>query len=69
MSTLTVTAKGQITLPEDVLQHLGAAPGDKLRVMKLPGGRIELQLVKPKQGAGGGAGGVRGPRFEQSPEF
>lgn len=50
MSTLTVTAKGQVTLRKDVLQHLGAAPGHKIRVTKLPGGRIEVQSVKPKRG-------------------
>jgi hypothetical protein len=38
MSTLTVTAKGQITLPNNLLKHLGVRPGEKVAVAKLPGG-------------------------------
>jgi hypothetical protein len=30
MSTLTVTAKGQVTLRKDVLEHLGVHPGEKI---------------------------------------
>ena len=30
--TLTVTAKGQITLRKEVLNHLGVRPGDKLDI-------------------------------------
>lgn len=40
MTTLTVTAKGQITLRQDLLKHLGIGPGQKLDVEKLPDGRI-----------------------------
>jgi len=29
MSNLTVTAKGQVTLRKDVLEHLGVHPGEK----------------------------------------
>jgi bifunctional DNA-binding transcriptional regulator/antitoxin component of YhaV-PrlF toxin-antitoxin module len=29
MSTLTVTAKGQVTLRKDVLEHLGVHPGER----------------------------------------
>ena len=42
MSTLTVTAKGQVTLRKDVLEHLGVHPGEKITVDKLPDGRIEF---------------------------
>lgn len=42
MGTLTVTAKGQVTLKKDLLEHLGVRPGDKIDVRKLPGGRIEV---------------------------
>lgn len=38
---LTVTAKGQVTLRQSVLQHLGVRPGDKIEISLLPGGRIE----------------------------
>jgi AbrB family looped-hinge helix DNA binding protein len=46
MSALTVTAKGQVTLRKDLLQHLGVQPGDKVAVEKLPDGRIEMRAVR-----------------------
>ena len=45
MGTLTVTAKGQITLRKDLLQHLGVHPGEKVSVDKLPDGRIEMKAI------------------------
>lgn len=45
MSTLTVTAKGQITLRQDLLKHLGIGPGQKLEVEKLPDGRIMVKAA------------------------
>jgi bifunctional DNA-binding transcriptional regulator/antitoxin component of YhaV-PrlF toxin-antitoxin module len=47
MSTLTVTAKGQVTLRKDLLKHLGVHPGEKITVDKLPDGRIEMKAVQP----------------------
>jgi len=47
MSTLTVTAKGQITLRKDLLEHLGVQPGEKITVDKLPDGRIEVKASGP----------------------
>jgi bifunctional DNA-binding transcriptional regulator/antitoxin component of YhaV-PrlF toxin-antitoxin module len=47
MGTLTVTAKGQVTLRKDLLNHLGVRPGDRIAVDPLPGGRIEIRAVKP----------------------
>ena len=47
MSTLTVTAKGQVTFRKAVLDHLGVKPGDKITVDRLPGGRIEVRAAKP----------------------
>ena len=47
MSTLTVTAKGQVTLRKDLLQHLGVHPGEKISVDKLPDGRIEMKAERP----------------------
>src|SRR5215470_14060959 len=32
MSTLTITAKGQVTLRKDLLEHLGVRPGEKITV-------------------------------------
>jgi len=45
--TLTVTAKGQVTLRRDLLKHLGVHPGEKITVEKLPDGRIEMKAVRP----------------------
>jgi AbrB family looped-hinge helix DNA binding protein len=45
MTTLTVTAKGQVTLRKDVLEHLGVHPGEKIAVNKLPNGRIEVKAA------------------------
>jgi bifunctional DNA-binding transcriptional regulator/antitoxin component of YhaV-PrlF toxin-antitoxin module len=42
-TTLTVTAKGQVTLRKDVLQHLGVQPGSKIIIEKLPAGRISVR--------------------------
>lgn len=47
MSTLTVTAKGQVTLRKDLLKHLGVHPGEKITVHKLPDGRIEVRAARP----------------------
>jgi len=47
MSTLTVTAKGQVTLRRDLLRHLGVHPGEKITVDKLPDGRIEVKAARP----------------------
>jgi AbrB family looped-hinge helix DNA binding protein len=48
MSTLTVTAKGQVTLRKDLLKHLGIQPGEKISLDKLPNGRIEIKASQPK---------------------
>jgi AbrB family looped-hinge helix DNA binding protein len=39
---LTITAKGQVTLRQSVLDHLGLKPGDKVAVALLRDGRVEL---------------------------
>lgn len=49
MSRLTVTAKGQVTLRRDILNHLGVGPGESVAVSKLPDGAIE---VRAAQGSG-----------------
>ena len=46
MITLTVNAKGQVTLRKDLLKHLGVHPGGKITVNKLPDGRIELKAAR-----------------------
>ncbi len=46
MKPLTVAANGQITLRKDVLKHLRVRPGDKIAVIKLPGGQIEMKAIR-----------------------
>jgi antitoxin PrlF len=48
MATLTVTAKGQITLKQDLLRHLRIVPGQKVEVDKLPDGRLVVGSALPK---------------------
>jgi AbrB family looped-hinge helix DNA binding protein len=45
MSRLTVTAKGQVTLRKDLLEHLRVHPGEQISVEKLPDGRIEVRAA------------------------
>lgn len=47
MSTLRVTAKGQVTLRKDILNHLGVQPGETVNVNKLPDGAIEVRATRP----------------------
>lgn len=48
MTTLTVTAKGQVTLRKEVLEHLGVKAGDRIDVTTLPNGRVEIQALRPR---------------------
>jgi len=48
MATLTVTAKGQITLKQELLRHLKVAPGQKVQVDKLPDGRLTVRPAPQK---------------------
>lgn len=47
MTTLTVTARGQVTFRKDVLQHLGIRPGEKIELDLLPDGRGMLKAARP----------------------
>lgn len=46
MTTLTVTARGQVTFRKEVLQHLGIKPGEKIELDLLPDGRAALRAAK-----------------------
>jgi len=48
MTTLTVTAKGQVTLKKELLQHLGVKPGQKIQIDALPGGQLAMKAVRSK---------------------
>lgn len=47
--SMTVTAKGQITLKKDVLRHLGIKPGDKVDVELLPSQGVSIR-AKHREG-------------------
>jgi antitoxin PrlF len=45
MTTLTVTAKGQTTQKQDLLEHLGVRPGQKIEAEPLPKGRLVVRAA------------------------
>ena len=45
MTKLTITAKGQVTLKQDLLRHLGVGPGEKIEADKLPDGQIVVRAA------------------------
>jgi bifunctional DNA-binding transcriptional regulator/antitoxin component of YhaV-PrlF toxin-antitoxin module len=47
MTTLTVTARGQVTFRKKVLQHLGIKPGEKIALDLLPNGRGMIRAARP----------------------
>jgi bifunctional DNA-binding transcriptional regulator/antitoxin component of YhaV-PrlF toxin-antitoxin module len=47
MTTLTVTARGQVTFRKKVLQHLGIKPGEKIALDLLPDGRGIIRAARP----------------------
>ena len=48
MTTLTITARGQVTFRREVLQHLGIKPGEKIEFQLLPDGRAMLKAATPR---------------------
>lgn len=47
MTSLTVTAKGQVTLKRDLLRHLGIKPGERIDFERLPGGELRVKAARP----------------------
>ncbi|MES1197349.1 MAG: AbrB/MazE/SpoVT family DNA-binding domain-containing protein [Pseudomonadota bacterium] len=47
MGTLTITAKGQVTLRKEILEHLGVRPGEQVSVDLLPDGSVSVR-PRPK---------------------
>jgi len=45
MTTLTITAKGQVTLKQELLKHLGVGPGERVQADKLPNGGILVRAA------------------------
>jgi antitoxin PrlF len=56
MATLTVTAKGQITLKQELLRHLNVSPGQKVQVDKLPDGRLVVRSAGKRHSIAGFSG-------------
>lgn len=48
MATLTVTAKGQVTLRKEVLRHLGVEPGDKVEIELVKDGGMVIRRAQPQ---------------------
>ena len=46
MAFQAVTAKGQVTLKRDLLQHLGIKPGERIDFEKLPGGELRIRAAR-----------------------
>lgn len=49
MIKLKITAKGQVTLKKEVLDHLGARPGDEIEIDLVPKGQANIHGLKPRQ--------------------
>ena len=64
MTTLTLTARGQVTFRKDVLRHLGLQPGDKLELELLPDGRGLIHAARAS-GTMAGFVGVLAGRTEK----
>jgi len=45
MTKLVINSKGQLTLPEDMLEHLGLQPGEKVIARKLSNGWDEIRAA------------------------
>lgn len=46
MTSLAITAKGQVTLKRDVLAHLGVQPGQRIEFDKLPDGEVRIRAAR-----------------------
>jgi antitoxin PrlF len=47
VASVTVTAKGQVTLKRDLQQHLGIKPGERVEFEELPGGELRVRAARP----------------------
>ncbi len=66
MTRLTITAKGQVTLKQDLLKHLGVGPGERIEADKLPDGRVIVRAVAQDGAVADFVGCLaqrRGPKF------
>lgn len=47
MASLKITMKGEVTLTQDLLQHLGIKPGERIDFDKMPGGELRVRAARP----------------------
>jgi antitoxin PrlF len=47
VASLTVAAKGQVTLERDLLQHRAIKPGERVDFDKLPGRELRVRAARP----------------------
>lgn len=45
MPTATLTTKGQTTIPKEIREHLGLRPGDRMRFLIDPDGRVTVEAA------------------------
>ncbi|WP_396593344.1 AbrB/MazE/SpoVT family DNA-binding domain-containing protein [Brevundimonas sp. R86498] len=43
------TSKGQITLKKGVLDHMGVRSGDRLELVMMPGGKVQLEPLRERK--------------------
>ena len=46
MTTLKITSKGQVTLKQSLMRHLGVEPGNTVEVDELPHGRVVVRAAR-----------------------
>lgn len=46
--TLNTSKRGVVTLPKELLEHIGVLPGEKIELTLLPGGQIGFRAARPK---------------------
>ena len=49
VTSLKISAKGQVTLNKRLLAYLGVGPGELVELNMLPGNRLRLARVTPKK--------------------
>jgi antitoxin PrlF len=45
MTEVTISRRGEIELPQDMLDHLGVRPGERISIAKLPKGVVSLRAA------------------------
>jgi AbrB family looped-hinge helix DNA binding protein len=69
MDSVSVTSKGQVTIPKDIRQKLGIRAGSRV-TMRVVGDHAELLVVsQPAEVTGGGFGMLRSRRGSVPADF